>query len=118
MRQKIINSTRNTCLALAAEEARTFRQRLRGLIGRASLSPDEALILQPCKSVHTFFMRFPLDLVFLDRAGTVCRLITALPPGRTGPYMPNAYSVIELAAGRIKATGTETGDLIEIVPGD
>ena len=116
MRVRVINTTKHVCLAREAIVARTFRERLVGLIGRAGLTPGEALILQPCQSVHTFLMRFPLDLIFLDRAGTVRRLIAALPPGRMVPYVPAARTVVELPAGIIEATGTEAGDQVAIIP--
>jgi len=116
MRREIINTTRDTRLALTAETARTFRQRLVGLLGRSGLTVGEALILQPCQSVHMFFMRFPLDLVFLDRTGTVIHLITALPPGRVSPCIRSAYTVIELPAGTIATTRTAVGDRVEFGP--
>lgn len=118
MQRKIKNITRNSCLAQQAEIARTFRQRLVGLIGRPGLTAGEALILEPCQSVHMFFMRFPLDIVYLDRDGAVLRSVPDLAPGLVGPYVPGAQTVIELPAGTIENTGTKTGDRIVLLPAD
>lgn len=78
--------------------ARRFDQRLVGLLGRRALSADEALWIEPCGSVHTFGMRFAIDVVFLDRVGRIVRVVNALPPGRWC-RAPGARVAIEFAAG-------------------
>jgi uncharacterized membrane protein (UPF0127 family) len=65
--QQARNVTRGTMLAARLEKARTGAARRKGLLGRESLLPGEGLWIAPCESVHTFFMRFPIDLVYLDR---------------------------------------------------
>jgi uncharacterized membrane protein (UPF0127 family) len=118
MYRRINNLTRNSCLAAQAVMALTFRQRLAGLIGRPGLAAGEALILEPCRSVHMFFMRFPLDIIYLDRFGTVLRSVPGLAPGRIGPYIHGAHTVIELPVGTIESTGTRTGDQIALLPAE
>lgn len=85
--------------------------RLRGLLGTAQLDWDEGLLIRPCASVHTFFMRYPIDLVFLAEGGEVVGLRQALPPWRITPYFP-ALCTLELAAGRVEAVGLEMGERV------
>jgi hypothetical protein len=87
------------------------------LLGCDGLEPGEGLWIAPCESVHTFFMRFSIDLVYLDRKGCVRKLRCAVGPWRLSACL-TAYSVLELPAGTIRATGTERGDRLEIVPAD
>ena len=73
--------------------------RARGLLGRAGLEPDQGLWLVPCRQVHTLFMRFPIDVIFLGRDGRVLRLCREMPPWRVSPWVGGAVSALELAAG-------------------
>lgn len=95
------------------ERADGFLSRLRGLLGRAALGPGEGLILEGCSGIHTGFMRFPIDVGFLDASARVRRVARALPPWRVAAA-PGSAHVIELAAGGL--AGVEPGDLLEIVP--
>ena len=98
-------------LATEAQAATNFLARLVGLIGRESLEPGrEALILYPCRSVHTFFMRFALDLLYVDREGQVVESVSNLSPRSSGPLVRAAVMVIELPAGVIKEHGVKKGD--------
>jgi uncharacterized membrane protein (UPF0127 family) len=97
-------------LELAADSA----SRNRGLLGRDSLPPENALILAPANFVHTFFMRFPIDILFVSRDGRVLKVKRALPARRiTGSV--GAFAVIELAAGRVDQSQTLVGDHLSIV---
>lgn len=87
--------------------------RRQGLLGRGGLPPGEALILAPCSSVHTAFMRFPLDLVFLDRAGRVLKTSSGVRPWRIRAAW-RAFAVVELAAGGLERSGTTRGDVVEL----
>jgi len=107
---RILNTTRSTELASNAKPARSFTQRLVGLLGRAGLDPGEALLLEPCSSVHTAFMRFAIDVVYVDRAGKVVKVVPELRPFRVSGALRGARSVIELPSGTIAATGTVPGD--------
>ena len=88
--------------------ARPLR-RMRGLLGRASLPEDEGLLLHPAGSVHTFFMRFPIDVVFLDQEQRVVGIEAAVPPWRTASRR-GAKAVVELAAGECERRGLRVGD--------
>jgi len=98
-------------LELAADSA----SRNRGLLGRDSLARENALILAPASFVHTFFMRFPIDVLFVSRDGRVLKAKHALPARRiTGSV--RAFAVIELAAGRVDQSQTLVGDHLSIGP--
>ena len=79
-------------------EPTTRHERARGLLGRATLDRDEALLLRRCRSVHTFGMRFPIDVVLLDRADRVVRVLP-VRPGRLVLPRPRVRHVLETAAG-------------------
>jgi uncharacterized membrane protein (UPF0127 family) len=89
-------------------------KRMKGLLGKSELPSGEALWIKPCMSVHTFFMRFPIDVVFLNRKNQVVALEKNLFPNRLTRLYPKAVSVLELPSGTIDATSTGVGDEIEI----
>lgn len=111
---RITNETRGTVLADRAFEARGYWSRLVGLLSRSSLQEGEALHLDPCTSVHTAFMRFSIDVVYLDRDGNVAKLSPNLKPFRMSGIMRGGRSVIELPVGVIESTATALGDRITI----
>ncbi|MGC8548237.1 MAG: DUF192 domain-containing protein [Acidobacteriaceae bacterium] len=108
-----LNETRGKSLATHLEVADNSYTRRKGLLGRDGLEAGSGLWIYPCESVHTFAMRFAIDLVYLDRDGVVKKLRSSVPPGRLSACF-SARSVIELPAGTIEATGTEIGDRIAI----
>lgn len=71
-----------TVLGVDAEVAETFAQRAKGLIGRRGLKPGTGLLITRCNCIHTFFMKFPIDAVFLDREGKVVKTVRGIPPWR------------------------------------
>lgn len=83
-------------------------ERTRGLIGRPCPAPGTGVLLESCRQVHTFFMRYPIDVVHLDAAGTVLRVLT-LSPWRLGPWVGRSRSVLELAAGEALRLGIVRG---------
>jgi uncharacterized membrane protein (UPF0127 family) len=87
--------------------------RNKGLLGRQSMDADEGLWIVPCPMIHTFFMRFPIDVVFLDRQLKVRRVMEDLKPWRLSPWVFSAHSVLELAGGSLKGRVT-VGDVLEI----
>lgn len=97
-------------MASEAQAARGFVPRLVGLLGRSSLRAGEALVLDPCSSVHTAFMRFPIDVAYVDRAGKVVKAVSDLKPFRVSGVLRGRCSVIELPSGTIASTGTTVGD--------
>ncbi len=113
--KKVFNLTRNCLLAESAKEANTFVSRLIGLVGRKSLNEKEGLIILKSSSIHTFFMRFSIDVIFFNKEQKIIKIISNLQPYRISPWIWNAYGVIELSAGKIFETKTQKGDNIKIV---
>lgn len=107
---KIVNSTRATILADQAQVARTFWSRFRGLMGRCDLPAGAGLVIEPNGSVHTFWMRFPIDVIFVDRNNVVVGTRAAMPPNRPYAGARRAHRTIELPAGVIAASVTAHGD--------
>lgn len=112
MRFRVRNETRGKLLADRAEEARSAYQRLQGLLGRKTFAIGEGLHIAPCNSIHTFFMHFAIDALFLDREGKVVKLLDAMPPWRASGIYFRAHSVLELPAGVAAASGTVEGDVL------
>ena len=92
----------------SVEQASTRAARRRGLLGRDSL--EGVLVLRPCRQVHTLGMRFPIDVVFVDRRWVVVQVKPNLAPGRLPMPVWGAWGVLELAAGRIAKIGLRQGD--------
>ncbi|HEY0840385.1 MAG TPA: DUF192 domain-containing protein [Vulgatibacter sp.] len=105
-----IVTSRGAVLATRARLASSLRERLRGLLGTPALLAGEALHIEPCNSIHTFFMAYPIDVLFLDREGLVVRAIHSLRPWRATLPCLRARSVLELPAGTLLATGAGEGD--------
>lgn len=108
-RQQLRNVRTGTLLARSIESAFDSATRRRGLLGRDKLDQDAALILAPCPSVHTFFMRFPIDVVFTRKDGTVVKVCPHLRPWRLAVAY-GAFAAIELGVGVAVASGTRPGD--------
>jgi uncharacterized protein len=110
------NKTRQVCLATHLAVAETHWSRLRGLLGT---SEDDfrngcGLWIRPCHGVHTLAMRFPIDVLYLDRAGMVVHLEHNLQPWRFSPVRMQASSILELPSHTLARTETALGDQIEI----
>lgn len=111
---KIFNKTKNIILAQRVNIAATILARAKGLLGRKSFLPEEALVLKPCNSIHTFFMHFPIDVLFISKDNRVIKAISSLKPFRiTSVYLRSAF-VIELPAGTIISTSTQEDDLVSL----
>ena len=93
--------------------ADSFFLRLRGLLGRGELAAGEGLLLRPAGSIHTWFMRHPIDAVFLDRDMNVMRTVPAIRPWRMAAVR-RAHAVLELRAGEAAQRGVEIGDRLVI----
>jgi uncharacterized membrane protein (UPF0127 family) len=105
----LTNARSRTVIARDVEVAVTRAARRKGLLKRTSLSPDTALVLAPCFAVHTAFMRFPIDVVFVDRAGYVRHIVRDLRPWRIAASR-GAYATIEFAAGVADSLDLQVGD--------
>jgi uncharacterized membrane protein (UPF0127 family) len=107
------NQTRNAILGDAVEVADTSAKRRVGLLKHERLEPGTGLWIMPCESVHTFFMKFPIDLVYLDKKRKVRKVRHAVPAWRMSAGFI-APSIIELPAGTVEKTGTQPGDELSI----
>jgi uncharacterized membrane protein (UPF0127 family) len=114
LRERTLVTVDGAVLCARCRIAKNPWTRMRGLLGRRRLDDGEGILLRPASSVHTFFMLFPIDVVFLDRDLSVLRVVPALSPwravGRRG-----AASVLELAAGVCDARGVAVGDRLDWV---
>lgn len=115
-RASIRNLTRGTTLATDARFALVSRERTRGLLGLDCLPEGEALVFPKCRQVHTFGMRFTVDVLFLDREGEVVHLVRSLKPRRMTRWVLRARTTVELPAGTIDACGTLRGDTLAFDP--
>lgn len=106
--------TRNV-IASSVELALTRRARRAGLLGRMRIDPAAAMVLAPCFAIHTAFMRFPIDVLFVDRHGRALRVVHGLAPWRAAAAT-SAHAVIELAAGVLTRHRVEIGDRLDLVP--
>lgn len=112
VRLRAENRTRGTVLATSLQVADSGPARRKGLLGRERLEPGEGLWIVPCESVHTFRMKFPIDLVYLDRKRRVKKVRESVPRSRISACL-TAHSVLELASGAVRATQTQPGDVLE-----
>ena len=98
---------------LAIRLADGFFSRLRGLLFTPALQPGEGLLIRPCAAVHTAFMTYPIDVVFLDRAGRIRRIVPRLAPWRYAASV-GAYQTLELAAGEAARLGFAAGQSLDL----
>ena len=110
---RLMNARTGQVVAEVVELAVTSASRRRGLLGRDRLEPGAALVIAPCNSIHMFFMRFAIDVVYVDRAGRVRKIVRALRPWRISAAM-SAYAVIELGAGALDNCDIERGDRLYV----
>ena len=105
------NATRNVELGRKVRFAASLLDRAIGLLLTAHLDNGEGMYLSPCKSVHTFFMRYPIDVLFLDAEGTVLSQ-ESMRPWRVSGWQWKCRGVLELIEGTLARTGTRVGDRI------
>jgi len=109
---KVINTTKNTVLAENAVLADTCKSRIIGLLNRKLLSPGEGLVISRCNSIHTFFMKFSIDAVFISKKGVVVKILHNLKPWRISGVYWSAFYCVELPSGTAFRTHTEIGNTI------
>lgn len=107
------NITRGVVLADSADLADTSEKRRTGLLKHTELKSGEGLWIVPCESVHSFFMKFTIDVLYLDRDKKVRGMRSMMKPWRVSACLP-AHSVLELPAGMIEQTGTRKGDQLTL----
>jgi uncharacterized membrane protein (UPF0127 family) len=111
----LVNVRSGETIASDVQLAVTSAERRRGLLGRDHLAPSAALMLSPCWAIHTAFMRFPIDVVFVDRRGRVVRVVRNLVPWRLAASF-RAHSVIEFSGGSLRTRDLRPGDELTLLP--
>lgn len=109
---KITSRRNGRVLAERVEVARSLMSRLIGLIGRRSFPQGSAFVIPRCKQVHTFLMRFPMDVIYSDADNRVVCVAERVKPLRLTSYCRTAAQAIELPAGTISAAGIQPGDML------
>ncbi len=109
----IRNLTRQTTVADRAILANTSATRRTGLLKHESLQDGEGLLIVPCEGVHTFGMKFPIDVLYLNKKRIVLKIKPEMPRRRMS-FCLSAHSVLELPAGMAARTGTVVGDQLEV----
>lgn len=109
MKLKIKETTYETIIA------NTFFKRLKGLLGKRTLPANKAIVIYPCKAIHTWFMRFPIDCIFLNKDGEVLHVIKNMKPFRVSPVILKAYYVVEMS--HIISLNISVGDKFKLMEG-
>ena len=113
---RVENVTRGTVVAERVRVARSSRDRTVGLLGRDGLPADEGLWIERSPSIHMFFMRFPIDAVFVGKDGRVTQVVPDLRPWRVVWWARGARDCLELSSGAAARSGTQPGDELRLVP--
>ena len=111
---RVVNLSTGTEVANTIATAETFFTRLKGLMFSKSLLTGHGLHIKPCRSIHTFFMNYPIDVLYLSEQLEVVGMDVEMKPSAVGKYQPKAYSVLELPAGTIQETKTRIGHYLSI----
>jgi uncharacterized protein len=113
---RVENATRGTVVAERARVARSSSDRSRGLLGTDALPAGEGLWIERSPSIHMFFMRYPIDAVFVDAHGRVTRVVADLKAWRVVPWARGARDCLELRAGEASVSATAVGDELVLEP--
>jgi uncharacterized membrane protein (UPF0127 family) len=116
MKYRLRNQTRGTILGNAIDLADTSAKRTTGLLKHKELRAGEGLWIVPCEGVHTFFMKFAIDLVYIDKKEVVRKTVANVVPWRLSLCL-TAHSIVELPAGTIGSSATVRGDQLLFEPG-
>lgn len=112
---KVINQSNEKVLATNVNIADNFKTRGVGLLNHESLSEGEALLIKPCRSIHSFGMKFRFDAVFIDKENKVVHIIENMNKLRVSPIVFSACSVLELEAFACENAELKKGDILEFV---
>ena len=110
---RLVNAATGAVLAMRLEPAFDSESRRRGLLGRDGLDPEAAILIAPCNSVHTFFMRFTIDVVFASKDGRVLKVCRRLKPWRIAASL-RAHAAIEFDSSAGATEALKPGDLLAI----
>jgi len=111
---RVANLTRGTTVAERCRVATSLRDRTVGLLATAGLAPGDGLLIERTQSIHMFFMRFPIDVIFTDREARVTRMVAGLRPWRVVWWARGARDCLELPVGAIDRSGVQVGDHLVI----
>jgi uncharacterized membrane protein (UPF0127 family) len=111
------NADRDSVLGTAIEVAETSAKRAKGLLGRDHLATGEGLLFKHCSSLHTFFMRFAIDIAYIAKDGRVLKIAHSVPPFRICVAPLRAHYALELPAGSLAASNTRVKDMLRFVEG-
>ncbi|MCL6570428.1 MAG: DUF192 domain-containing protein [Bacillus sp. (in: Bacteria)] len=111
---KVVNLTNGAELANHLAIADTFFKRLKGLMFSKSLPAGHGLLIRPCQAIHTFFMKYSIDVLYLSKDFEIVGLDETLKPAKVGKYQKRATSVLELPSGTIQKTETKIGNYLTI----
>lgn len=112
---RLVNLGNDKEVAVKVVEADSFFKRLKGLMFTEKLDSGSGIHIKPCQSVHTFFMNYAVDIIYLNEANVVVAVDQSLVPGKVGRRIVDAKSVVELPAGTIDVTGTEVGNKLMFI---
>ena len=112
---KLINLDNESVIANKIHRAESFWNRFKGLMFTDSLPADCGLHIRPCRSIHTFFMKYSIDVLHLDSRHQVVGLEENLQPGKVGKVIPNTTEIIELPSGTIQETKTKVGHRLQFI---
>jgi len=112
---KLKNKSMDNIIAGNLMVADSFLKRLKGLMFTKEFSSDSALYIYPCNAIHTFFMNYNIDVLYLDKNNMVVGVDEDLKPGRIGKYVKNAVAVVEFTSGEIKKNQIQIGHALELL---
>lgn len=110
-----MNKTSNTVISENLQVADTFFKRLKGLMFTKELPLQNALQINPCNEIHTFFMKYSIDVLYLDVNNNILSIDENLQPGKIGKRVKRAVTVIELPKGKIKEKDIKVGQIVSVL---
>ncbi len=110
---RAFNASTGRILVERVQMAQDFRSRSKGLLGRRGLAQDEGLLIKPCNSIHTFFMKFPIDVIFLDKNGRIVKIATGIKPWRLCSALVHGFMVLETGVDSQAKSLANVGEVIE-----
>jgi uncharacterized membrane protein (UPF0127 family) len=108
------NSTNDTEISKNVIVANRFFKRLKGLMFTKELPQDSSMYISPCTQIHTFFMNYPIDVLYLDKENVILDVDENVRPGRIGKKVKGAAAVVELPANKIRKLNIEIGQSVQI----
>lgn len=107
--QQIVNTRSGKVVASRLLTAFDSESRRKGLLAQGSLPPSTAMIIAPTNAIHTFFMKFPIDIAFVSKSGRILKIRSSVPAWRMTASL-RAFAVLEMAAGSLDTSDTKVGD--------